>query len=106
MPGIGGAWSRGCVPGLGVCLVQGSTWSWGGAWSQGGVPGRGGFVPGPGGVLLETPPKTATAAGGTHPTGMHSCPCLCLFSVRLCIIHLNGLLSIIFLSITNPHVTF
>ena len=28
-------------------------------------------VPGPGRV--ETPPRTATAAGGTHPTGMHSC---------------------------------
>ena len=22
---------------------------------------------------METPPGTATAAGGTHPTGMHSC---------------------------------
>ena len=22
---------------------------------------------------METPPPTATAAGGTHPTGMHSC---------------------------------
>ena len=31
----------------------------GGVWSQG-VPG-------------EEPPQTATAAGGTHPTGMHSC---------------------------------
>ena len=30
----------------------------GGAWSQGG--------------LVETPP-TATASGGKHPTGMHSC---------------------------------
>ena len=29
-------------------------------------------VPGPGGCL-ETPPGTATAAGGTHPTGTHSC---------------------------------
>ena len=28
---------------------------------------------GPGGCLVETPPRTATAAGGTHPTGMHSC---------------------------------
>ena len=28
-----------------------------------------------GGCLVETPPppRTATAAGGTHPTGMHSC---------------------------------
>ena len=47
------------------CLLWG-----GGAWSQGGwgqvVWSRG--VPG-----VETPPTTATAAGGTHPTGMHSC---------------------------------
>ena len=27
----------------------------------------------PGGCLVETPPGMATAAGGTHPTGMHSC---------------------------------
>ena len=27
----------------------------------------------PGGCLVETPPGTATAAGGTHPAGMHSC---------------------------------
>ena len=33
----------------------------GGAWSRGRC-------------LLETPPpQTATDAGGTHPTGMHSC---------------------------------
>ena len=44
----------------------------GGAWSQG--------VPDPGGAcsrggLVETPSslRTATAAGGTHLTGMHSC---------------------------------
>ena len=40
------------------------------------VPGPGGSLPGgvsgPGGCLVETP-WTATAAGGTHPTGMHSC---------------------------------
>ena len=54
------------------------------AWSRG-VPGpegsalAGGGVPGPGGVgipapLRQTPPgETATAADGTHPTGMHSC---------------------------------
>ena len=52
----GGAWSRGCmVPGV---HGPGGAWSWG-------------LVHGPGG-LVETPP-TATAAGGTHPTGMHSC---------------------------------
>ena len=31
-------------------------------------------MPGPGGVCVcGDPPGTATAAGGTHPTGMHSC---------------------------------
>ena len=68
-----GVWSW-RVPG-----PRGDAWSWGasgpgGAWSQGvcswGVSGPGG-VPGPGGCLVETP--LATAAGGTHPTGMHSC---------------------------------
>ena len=49
----------------------------------GGVPGPGGLllggVPGPGGAWSRgaggdpPPPGTATAAGGTHPTGMHSC---------------------------------
>ena len=64
----------------------------------GGVPGRGGSapregllqgrgVPGQGGLLRGgclvrggawwRPPPTATAAGGTHPTGMHSC-CKCI----------------------------
>ena len=41
----------------------------GGAWSRGGPGGEGS---GPGGFLVETLRK-ATAAGGTHPTGMHSC---------------------------------
>ena len=56
----------------GGCLV------WGGAWYPG-VPGPRG-MPGPGGGLVsqhalrQTPPgETATAADGTHPTGMHSC---------------------------------
>ena len=55
--GPGGALSGGClVPGgsaPGGCLV------WGGAWS--------------GGMCLVETPLTASAAGGTHPTGMHSC---------------------------------
>ena len=38
----------------------------GGAWSQG--------VSGPGGVDGHCC-EMATAAGGTHPTGMHSCLC-------------------------------
>ena len=45
----GGVPGLGEVPGLGGCLVPG-----------GGVPGG-------------DPPGTATVAGGTHPTGMHSC---------------------------------
>ena len=53
----GGVWSRGGVPGPGVCVH--------GPW--------GGGVPGPWGGGWWRPPKTATAAGGTHPTGMHSC---------------------------------
>ena len=51
-----------------------------GACSQGGVSAPGGCllpggVPAPGGVPGgdPPPPRTATAAGGTHPTGMHSC---------------------------------
>ena len=48
----------GGVPGLGGCMVPALGWGWGCVWS--------------GGVLVEKPPETATAAGGTHPTGMHS----------------------------------
>ena len=59
----GGRW---LVPG--GCLVLGVP-------APGGVPALGvpasGGMPAPGG-LVETPP-TATAAGRTHPTGMHSC---------------------------------
>ena len=64
-------------PGVG-CLVLGGVWLWGGAWSRGRVPGPRGGVPGPGGLvfqhaLRQTPLReTATAADGTHPTGMHS----------------------------------
>ena len=55
LPGPGGAWSGGrVVPGFGGGLVEG-------------VTGLGG------GGLVKTPPETATAAGGTHPTGMYSC---------------------------------
>ena len=34
---------------------------------------HGGRGSGPGGDTWWRPPRTATAAGGTHPTGMHSC---------------------------------
>ena len=52
-----GVWSGG-MSGLGGCLFQG-VWSGGGACSQG--------------CAWWRPPGTATAASGTHPTGMHSC---------------------------------
>ena len=68
-PDPGGAWSWGVVHGPRGCLVLG------GAWSQEGV-------------LVETPlPETAAAAGGTHPTGMHSCfhvSSLCETIVKKC----------------------
>ena len=70
VPGGGGG---GLVPG--GCLFSGGAWSQGGCLVPGeGVPGPGGgWCLVPGGCLVETPPGTATAAGGTHPTGMHSC---------------------------------
>ena len=70
-----------CVcPRGGGCL--GGSAPRGGAWSWGGSAPRGvGGVPGPQGgwlvfqhALRQTPPgEMATAADGTHPTGMHSC---------------------------------
>ena len=69
-----------------ILSTGGGVCSRGGAWPQGGsgpggVPAPG-LVPGPGrGCLVETPP-TATAAGGTHPTGMHSC-CMIFDVVRI-----------------------
>ena len=60
----------------GVCLSQGGACCRGGACSGGcllqGVPSPRGACSGGFGGLVETP-RTATAAGGTHPTGMHSC---------------------------------
>ena len=63
----GGAWSGGCL--LPGGLLPGVTWA-GGCALGGGVWSGG--VPGPGGAWWRSP-GTATAAGGTHPTGMHSC---------------------------------
>ena len=63
------------VPGLGAVCSQGGCLVWGSLlW---GVPGPGGCLL-PGGLvsqhaLRQTPPgEMATAADGTHPTGMHS----------------------------------
>ena len=49
---------------------MGGVCSWGGAWSRG-VCSQG--VSAPGGVPGGDSPRTATAAGGAHTTGMHSC---------------------------------
>ena len=63
----------------GVCLSTGGRLLLGGLVPGGclvpGVWSRGVSAPGesaPGGCLVETSPGTATATGGTHPTGMHS----------------------------------
>ena len=64
--GMGVCSQGGLVPG--GSALEGSA-SWGGAWSR----GRGGGSA-PGGCLVDPPPpRTATAADGTHPTGIHSC---------------------------------
>ena len=60
VPAPRGVWSRGpLLPGGGGPAPRGVPAPGGGAYSRGA----------PGG----DPPETATAAGGTHPTGMHSC---------------------------------
>ena len=53
------------------CLVLGGACSQGVPAPRGLLPGGG--VPGPRGGACWRPPGMATAAGGTHPTGMHSC---------------------------------
>ena len=60
--------------GEGGCLLQGDACS-GGSAPRGGCLLQQGLLLG-GGLLLGVcgdPPMMATAAGGTHPTGMHSC---------------------------------
>ena len=47
----------------GVCLVGGHAWCGSAGGVAGGMRGRGACVAG----------ETATAVGGTHPTGMHPC---------------------------------
>ena len=66
--GVYGPWG---VPGLGGCLVWGVP-GLGGVPGRGGVPGLKESAPGVGGDWWR-PPLMATAEGGTHPTGMHSC---------------------------------
>ena len=69
----------GCLVPGGLLLGGACSGEWGCLVPGGGVPGPRG-VPAPGGVLGGTPPQTAFAAGGTHPTGMHSC-CLRIWSI-------------------------
>ena len=57
------------VSGPGGCLVLGGVWFWGVSAPKGCLLPEGVWSGGPGG----DPPRTVTAAGGTHPTGMHSC---------------------------------
>ena len=60
LPPANEVWSKVICLQACVCPRGGVAWSWGG------------WVHGPGGVHGGDPP-TATAAGGTHPTRMHSC---------------------------------
>ena len=71
--GVGGSLVRGVpasrgLSGSGGCLLRGG-WVWSGGSGPGGVC----LVPGGAGG----DPRMATAAGGTHPTGMHSCSLVC-----------------------------
>ena len=79
----GGAWSQGDAWSRGEGLVPGGLVP-GGVCSRGSGPGgvggsgpRGSLVPGGVGIpaCTEADPlgEMATAADGTHPTGMHSC---------------------------------
>ena len=73
------------LPGGGEVPVLGDACSqWGLLWGGVPAPGKGGACSRRGGCLVETHhpyPRTATAAGGTHPTGMHACS-ICNDKVR------------------------
>ena len=80
LPSTNEVWGQGnmftgvCLSTAGVC--PGGGWSQGDGWSRGWLVPRGGAWSGREsglGVPGGDPPRTATAAGGTHPTGMHSC---------------------------------
>ena len=48
-------------------------------------------VSAPGGVPGGDPPGTATDAGGTHPTGMHSCCKWCIYIVMVRLLCSKGM---------------
>ena len=77
-----------CPQGEGCLVPGGGAWSRRGVSGPGGVPALGRGVPAPAGSApagsapgggipacteADPPAETATAADGTHPTGMHSC---------------------------------
>ena len=67
----GGCFLLGVLP-PGALPPRGVLLPWGCFLPAGGASSQGGFLLGvPGGDPLA--PGTATVAGGTHPTGMHSC---------------------------------
>ena len=72
--GVGGESGPGGCLLPGGCLALGGACSGGWVWSGGSGPGGVCLVPGGG---AGGDPRTATAAGGTHPTGMHSCSLVC-----------------------------
>ena len=76
-PGGGGVWPRG-VSALGGCLLLGGSAPGGGVCSQGGVCSWGCLLPG-GSFFLAYGQR----AGGTHPTGMHSCLISLYFLLKL-----------------------
>ena len=63
-----------------VCVVKGDMHSKGACMVRGDMHGRGAYVAG----------ETATAADGTHPTGMHSCYKAFCVSFSITLIHYYG----------------
>ena len=84
MPGWGSAWQGG-MHGQRACMAGGHVWQEacmaggymlqeGACVTRGACMARGGAcMAGGGHVWQERWPEMVTAAGGTHPTGMHSC---------------------------------
>ena len=66
--GVGCAWQGGvCMARRGMHGKEGYAWQGGVCMAKRGVHGKGGMCD------LHGKREAATAAGSTHPTGMHSC---------------------------------